>query len=136
MANKYSRIFAILKDINTTGAAITKEDVVSDFTGGKTTSLSSLNTFEVNELVKHLMVLQSQFKLPVNDHLDRARKAIISQFKSVGRTTEDAIVWAEKYGVYGQKKRFNEYNGQELWQLLQNAKKVKVDTIRSVLKKV
>lgn len=134
--SNYAQFFAILKSINNLGAGLTKEDIISEFTGGKTSSLSSLNSYEYDDLIKHLMALQNKYNTGQHDPLDKARKAIISQFKSIGKTTEDAIAWAEKYGVFDVKAKFNDYTGQQLWQMLQVAKKIKVQTIRKVIKQV
>ena len=112
MSNNYGRFFAILKAINTTGAGLTKDEVISEFTGGATKSLSALSAQEYDELINHLMALQAKYNTGENDPLDSTRKAIISQFKSIGKTTEDAIAWAEKYGVFNVKAKFNDYNGQ------------------------
>ena len=133
MPRDYSQVFVLLVQINKSGIELTKEEAVSTFTNGRTGSLTELSDFELTDFKKslQLMVTQPDRK---DDKLDNTRKAIISQFKGIGKTTADAIAWAEKYGVFGNKRRFNDYNGQELYQLLQNAKKMKADTIRSVTK--
>jgi len=72
---------------------------------------------------------------PVHDPVrDKMRKAIISQFKAIGKTTNHAIAWAEKYGVGGEKRLFNDYSEQELYQLIRNAEKMKSDFINSLNK--
>ena len=133
MPRDYSQVFVLLVQINKSGVELTKEEAVSIFTDKRTVKLTDLSDFELIEFKKTLqfMVPQTDKK---DDKLDRTRKAIISQFKGIGKTTADAIAWAEKYGVFGSKKKFNDYDGQELYQLLQNAKKMKADTIKSVTK--
>lgn len=140
MANNYSRFFAVIKQINSQGGHLSKEQAVSEFTQGRTDKLGDLSLGEFQELERSLIRLAGTSKPSAakykDDPLDKARKAIIAHFKSIGRTTEDAITWAEKYGVNGVKKRFNDYNGQELWQLVQNSKKVKSDFIIAANRKL
>jgi uroporphyrinogen-III decarboxylase len=133
MKRNYGQVFVLLVQINKSGVELTKEEAVSIFTNGDTTSLTALSDAQLEDFKKslQLMVPKPDF---INDKLNQTRRAIISQFKAIGRTTADAIAWAEKYGVFGNKRKFNEYDGQELWQLLQNAKNVKADTIKSVTK--
>jgi hypothetical protein len=137
MANKYAQFYALVKELNNKGANVTKEDIVSGYTKGKTESLSSLNSDEY----KGIIAMLSNFKPKEEkqaiidtynaDPLNDTRKAIISQFKSIGSDTQAAIDWAENQGVNGVKKKFNEYNGQELYKLLLIAQKVRKDKIKS-----
>ncbi len=140
MKGKYSRFFALITQANAGGASLTKEQLVKDFTNGKTESLSDLQEYEFQELERNLQKLVPAKKaIPiayVNDAANQTRRAIIAQFRSIGRTPANAIEWAEKYGVKGNKRKFNEYTGQELYVLLQNAKKVKGDFIKSINKKL
>lgn len=133
MARNYSQVFVLLVQINKGGMELTKEEAVKEFTNSDNGSLSDLTDTELDEFKQYLqlMVPKTDYK---SDKLDATRKAIISQFKSIGKTTQDAIIWAEKYGVFGNKRSFNDYDGQELYQLLQNAKNVRADTIKSVTK--
>lgn len=140
MYNKYGKIFAIIKDINMkAGTSITYQELVYEFTDGETCSLSSLKEWQFKEFERQLMQkspskkMASQYK---SDPLDKPRKAIISQFLSIGRSADEAKAWAEKYGVKGNKKAFNDYTGDELWLLVQNAEKVKRDFIKSASKKL
>lgn len=137
MKGRYSRVFAIIGSINKAGGAVSHKEVVKEFTEGRTASLSDLSDDELRQLEQNLSSMApKQPKVDYsNDPLDSTRKAIISQFLSIGRTAEHAKAWAEKYGVNGVKKPFNEYTGQELYQLVQNAKKVKQGFIKSVNKK-
>jgi hypothetical protein len=138
MARNYSRVFAILKDVNSIGIDLTYKEAVGTFTAGRTESLGDLSDFELKEFEKTLMLMVPENKKleRFNDANNDTRRAIISQFKSIGKTTADAIAWTEKYGVFGNKRKFNDYNGQELFQLLQNAKKMKADAITAVNKKL
>jgi len=139
MKNNYSRFFSLVKQINETGAEITKEEIIEDFTSGRTKSLKALELRELQELERQLIARVNKTKTAndyKNDPLDASRKAIISQFLSIGRTVEAAKAWAEKYGVNGVKKAFNDYDGQELHILIKNAEKVKRDYILSINKKL
>ena len=139
MKGKYSRFYAILSQANAAGLAITKDEAVAEHTGGKTTSLSALSPGELAGLEQSLSSATSASKLgipagppPGGKTCETMRKAIIAIFKSIGRDTAAAKAWAEKYGVFGNKKAFNDYDAQELWQLIRNAEKMKSDHIRSV----
>lgn len=138
MKGRYSRVFAIIGSINRAGGEVNRKELVKEFTNGRTTSLSDLSDEELKLLEQKLsaMAPRQQKVDYTNDPLDSSRKAIISQFLSVGRTAGEAIAWAEKYGVNGVKKPFNQYTGQELFILIQNAKKVKQSFIKSVNRKV
>lgn len=139
MRTKYSRFYAVIAQINRAGGNLNKEDLVLTFTQGRTDKLTDLSIQEFQELERRLLIstnLRPSKIDYINDPLDKTRKAIISQFKSIGRTAQNAIAWAEKYGVNGVKRKFNDYTGQELFKLLLNAKKVKEDYIKSINKKL
>jgi hypothetical protein len=128
--NKYTPIFTAISRINKAGGDHTKESVVHDFTKGRTKSLRDLDDQEVKLLIHKLNNLIGD---PKNNAI---RRAIISQFKTIGKTTDAAIAWAEKYGVRGVKREFNAYDTTELMVLLQNAKKVKNDFLKAVNKRI
>lgn len=137
--NKYARFFALLKQAKANGLHTTKEEVVTLASSTRTDSLSNLSPFELKIAEMHLTKLtQSANKpaAPADPKRDKMRKAIIAIFKSIGRSTADAIAWAEKYGVYGAKRKFNDYDERELWQLIKNAENVKADAIAAVNKKL
>lgn len=139
MSNKYSKIFAIITQINRAGGSVTKEELVSEFSHGRTTSLNDLSFSEFQQFERNLVKMAPNRQSSrdfAKDPLDKSRKAIIAQFKSIGRSAEQAIHWAETRGVFGVKKRFNEYTGQELHQLIKNAEKVKADFIRAASRKL
>jgi hypothetical protein len=122
----YSRFFTLLREVNKQGTSYTYKELVSHFTKGRTDSLKSISQNEYNELCNSLEVMLPKYKN------DKARKAIIAIFKSIGKTTTEAIVWAENNGVDGQKKKFNDYNGQELVKLIRVAEKIKQHKIKSI----
>ena len=132
MAGKYNRVFAIIKQINEAGGAVTYQELVRDFTDGRTTSLSSLSVGEFQQFERGLVALAPNKKDAADyasDPNNALRRAIIAHFRSIGRTADDAIDWAEKYGVNGVKRAFNDYTGQELYKLFLNAQKVRRDFI-------
>lgn len=141
--SKFAQFFAIYKEAQQAGLKSTYKEVVLDFTEGRTDSLSSLPEWELDALklnlkklaVSNLKHKPREYYSMVDRTRDKMRKAIISQFKSIGATTKQAIAWAEKYGVFGNKRKFNEYDEQELWQLIRNAEQVKEDHIKAVVKK-
>lgn len=136
--NKYARFFAILKDANGKGLNMTYKELIEEHTNGRTNSLGDLSVYELQQLERNLMQFNgNKPQAPAYDQKrDDMRKAVISQFLSIGRTVQDAKDWAEKYGVYGVKRRFNDYTEQELYQLIRNAEKMKQDHIKSVGKKL
>lgn len=131
MPRDYSEVFAIVKQLNINGARTTYKDLLKEFMNGVTDSLRAISDDDLDLFKKSLRLMVGE-KHKYTDSNDAIRKAIISQFKSVGGSTTDAIAWAEKYGVFGVKKKFNDYDGQELWQMLRNAEKMKGDAIKSV----
>ncbi len=137
--SKYSRLFAIIKQLNSNGAQLSHKQLVKDFTGGRTESLKDLSEGEFQELERQLIKSTPKTKTATDyeaDPRDAQRKAIIAQFKSINRTADDAKAWAEKYGVRGIKRLFNDYTAQELHTLLQNCLKMKSDFIKGVNKKL
>jgi hypothetical protein len=134
MANKYSRFFSLLNNIKNQGTELDRHEVVREFTHGIKKSITDLTVIEYDDLCNKLQSMLPKKPVEKNDKKDKTRKAIISQFLSVGKTVFDAISWSEKYGVKGKKKSFNDYTAQELYLLLQNAKKVKAFTIQSIEK--
>lgn len=138
MANQYARFFAAFKNSQLKGNPFTKEEVVSNFTNGRTGSLKDLSHFELNELSRSLSLLapEKQPTRPADDKADKMRKAIIAIFKSVGKTTTDAITWAEKQGVRGQKKKFNDYSTGDLFVLIGICEKVRADKLKNIRKEL
>lgn len=80
--SKYSQFFAIIKKLD-----LTKEEVVKEFTKGRTDRLSALKNSEFNELMDTLQ----QFNSPPPG--DAMRKKMIGIAKSMnwGRNTKDII---------------------------------------------
>lgn len=101
-----------------------QEDLVSSFTGHRTTHVSQMEEQEAQDLYRHLRDMYAK-QTYAADPRDKQRKAVIAIFKRKGKTVQDAIAWAEKSGVLGIKKKFNEYTGQELYNLTIKAELVK-----------
>lgn len=139
MRNRYAGFFAAYNASVSAGNPNTKEETIREFTNGRTKSLKDLNNDELDALVLNLNSL-SRFapKKPVpDDKADKMRKSIIAIFKQMGKTTQDAINWAEKQGVKGAKKKFNDYTTGELFTLIRIAEKVRAEwqlTIRNKMK--
>lgn len=127
MANKYSSFYTALKR----HPQLTKEQAVLDFTNGQTDSLKALDHWELQELTRNLNNINIK-----SDKADKMRKAVIAIFRRMGRTVDDAIAWAEKQGVKGQKKPFNDYTTGELYVLIGIAEKVLKDWEKGVRQRV
>ncbi len=136
MANKYASFYAAYNTTVKKGNTNSKEDTVKDFTDGRTVKLTDLTIQELQELVRRLNTLAGKPKIVVKDKGDSMRKSIIAIFKSIGDTTEDAIAWAEKQGVRGVKKPFNNYTNGELYVLIQVAENVKKSRQTAIRKAV
>lgn len=137
MKNKYAPFFAAYNKSVQRGNPCTKEEVLKDFTNGIKTSLKDLSIWELQELTRRLtrLATTSSFSQS-NNKADCMRKAIIAIFKSMNRTVEDAKEWAEKQGVKGIKKTFNNYTTGELYVLITIAEKIKTDYNKAVRKTV
>ncbi len=135
MKNKYSPFYTAYATSVQQGNPYTKEEVVQNFTEGRTGSLKQLTAWELQELVRSLRSIAKP-ATPENDKADKMRKAIIAIFKSMNKTTASAIQWAEKQGVKSIKKGFNQYSTGELYVLIQIAEKIKQDWQKSIRKQV
>lgn len=132
--NQYSSFFTALKRL----PGLSKEEAVYDFTQGRTRSLRSLSHWEVQELTRRLQSISptQPADFAGGEKADKMRKAIIAIFKKRGLTTQDAIAWAEKQGVKGNKKQFNDYTTGELYVLIGIAEKVQESFEKSLRKQV
>ncbi len=139
MPNKYARFFAILKQINATGGNLTKEEAISDFTGGKTSSLSDLTPQQLSALETTLATMSrptSLVRQPFkNSQCQQQRRKLIAIFNSIhGKATglAECKRWVLKQGVNGQKKPLNDYDSHELSILITVAEKIKEHHIKSL----
>lgn len=145
----YAEFYTLLAQTNAD-----KEALIADFTGGRTTSIRALSTREYNALCASLRkainpTVQSAPAVTPSpsgragegsDKADRMRKAIISCFYKMDYDNPvlEAKQWAEKMGARGVKRRFNDYDTQELFILLSKAQQALTDyktSIRKHLKK-
>lgn len=55
---------------------------------------------------------------------EKLRKALIAKSYAIGEGVDFVKGWCEKYGVFEHKKRFNDYNAQELKGLLEKFNRV------------
>ena len=130
--NKYAAFYAALKASQAAGNPHSKEEVVSQLTNNRTSSLSALSFSELSELVSQLTM---QARKP-DDKGDKMRKAIIAIFYDMQRDAKAAKEWCEKQGVKGQKKAFNHYTNGELFVLVKLAEKVRSDWKEAIRKKI
>lgn len=137
MKNKYAPFFAAYNASVQRGNPFTKEEVVGNFTNHRTQSLKDLDHWELQELTRSLQNLTPPpIREEAAERADKMRKAIIAIFRSMGRTVADTKAWAEKQGVKGLKKGFNEYTTGELHVLIGLAEKIKGDWQKSIRKQV
>ncbi len=136
----YANFFSAYNAAKKAGSRLSHEEVISDFTKGRTISLKECDALEIGQMAA-LLRQQAGPKAPPaeppgGERADKMRKAIIAIFKSIGHSVQHAKAWAEKQGVEGVKKGFNEYTTQELFVLIQVAEKVKADYQASVRKTI
>lgn len=136
--NKYAGFYAAYNASVKKGNTLTKEEVLLDFTAGKTSSLKDLSAHEIEALIRSLNGLSGFVPgtKHQDDKADKMRKGIIAIFKKMGRTAEDAKIWAEKQGVRGNKRLFNHYTTGELFVLIQVAQKIADDQHHALRKRM
>lgn len=125
----YKKFFAAFNRSVQQGNPLTRQELISGFTNGRTNSLKELTPFELNELIIQLN-RNSDFKAnpqQTDQKADKMRKALIAIFHDMNRPPAAAAAWAQKQGVKGIKKQLNDYNNQELFALIRVAKKVRED---------
>jgi hypothetical protein len=71
---------------------------------------------------------------PSKIRCEKLRKALIAKSYAIGERTEFVKSWCEKYGVFENKKKFNDYNAQELKGLLEKFNRVVKHRIERVSK--
>lgn len=123
-------LFWALGKIRAAGADITKEDMVSNITHGKTTKLSDLKSKEWDELLEYTGRLLHEFGISTQyDVNDVKRKRVISHLKESGYTLPngkadmpaiEAWVRKQKFG-----KSLNQHTNTELSALIYAAQQVR-----------
>ena len=138
--NRYTTFFIALKKL----PGLTKEEAVYSFTNGAHNSLRKLTDYELLELTKSLQTISGgmekkqyvENRLAKDPKADKMRKAIMAIFYDMNRTAADAKAWAEKQGVRGVKKKFNDYTTGELYTLINVAEKIKATWEKGIRKRL
>ncbi|HMR84803.1 MAG TPA: hypothetical protein PKE30_16775 [Niabella sp.] len=137
MKNKYAAFYGVYNASQKAGNPYSKEEVILNFTNNRTSSLRELDQAELNDLCRNLAALSNKTAHPeAGSKSDTMRKAIIAIFKSMERTTQEAIKWAEGQGVKGVKKSFNDYTPGELYVLIGIAEKAKTSWMKGIRKRI
>lgn len=134
--NRYSRFFACYAASVRAGNPLSKDEIVYNFTQQRTRHLSDLSLKELDALCASLNQASGASYKPKDDKADKMRKSIIAIFKSMGKDVSAAKSWAEKQGVNGDKKPFNQYSTQELFVLIKVAEKVRYDFQLAIRKSI
>jgi len=143
--NPYARFYASYHTSVKCGNTASKEEVVFEFTGGRTTSLRELSETELNDLIDQLnqkSTIQGTKKYSKDETArNTMRRAIIAQFHCAGRDgVRAAKAWAEKQGATIEhvniKRRFNEYTQPELISLIKKAEKMRVSDMKTISKQL
>ena len=143
--NPYARFYASYHTSVKCGNSASKEEVVFEFTGGRTTSLRELSDAELNDLIDQLnqkSAIQGTKKYSKDETArNTMRRAIIAQFHCAGRDgVRAAKAWAEKQGAtidhVNIKRRFNEYTQPELISLIKKAEKMRVIDLKTISKQL
>lgn len=100
--------------LSSTGLMAQKADLVSGMTQHRTESSREMTDAEARELIQYLQGEQDRSKLAC----DKKRKKLIALAYSIGENPHFVIGWAEKYGVNNVKRKFNDYDKQELHLLI------------------
>ena len=143
--NPYARFYASYHTSVKCGNSASKEEVVFEFTGGRTTSLRELSEVELNDLIDQLnqkSTIQGTKKYSKDETArNTMRRAIIAQFHCAGRDgVRAAKAWAEKQGATIEhvniKRRFNEYTQPELISLIKKAEKMRLSDMKTISKQL
>lgn len=109
--------------LSSTGLMSQKSNLVSGFTQHRTESSREMNDTEARALIAHLQGEQDKSKIAC----DKKRKKLIALSYSIGENDHFVKGWAEKYGVNGVKRKFNDYNKQELHLLIDKFQKTVIE---------
>ena len=143
--NPYARFYASYHTSVKCGNSASKEEVVFEFTVGRTTSLRELSEVELNDLIDQLnqkSTIQGTKKYSKDETArNTMRRAIIAQFHCAGRDgVRAAKAWAEKQGATIEhvniKRRFNEYTQPELISLIKKAEKMRLSDMKTISKQL
>lgn len=104
-----------------------KKDLVFSFSKENSDSTKDLTRAQAQELLDYL-----NNKIEPNE-CDKKRKRLIGMSFGIGANTEFVKAWCEKYGVFGKKKKFNEYDSRELSGLIAKFQFVEKHRVEKVL---
>jgi hypothetical protein len=116
----YKQFYAILKTLNGRGIDLSKDELVSDYTNGRTKSLKEMTPYEYKQMIINLNSFVSN-----SDALkeDKMRKKILSIAHELNWTLPNGKIdwpklnaWLLKYGYLH--KELNRYKLSELPQLV------------------
>lgn len=115
-----------------------KGALVHRFTDGRTTHSREMSIEEMKALIEHI-----ESSVPISIKMkeyeakrDRKRKHLIAMGHSIGKHTKQVISWCERQGARKVKKKFNEYNLQDLYTLIKIYKeKVAESTIHAITRR-
>jgi hypothetical protein len=116
----YKQLYAIINQLNRTGASITKEEVVEEFTSGRTTSTKEMQPHEWNNMIGTLNLKLRQSSREEQGK-DLKRKKVIANMKMAGYSVDEIKLWAEKQ----KKLPFNQLSTSQLSELIHASQKVK-----------
>ena len=108
-----------------------KANLIAGITKGRSESSKDLTDFEARELINFLKAERGKIYI----ECDRKRKKLIALAYSIGENQHFVIGWAEKYGVNGVKKKFNQYDKKELHLLIDKFQKTVIENrIKNTIK--
>lgn len=139
--SNFKTYFAIEKKIKAQGFDIEREDIISQFTEGKKSGLSTLTPTEYRELIKWMNGRFPSEKTvktptPAQAKINLQRRKIISIFRQMGYEQNGKAdmariyKWVEDYGYL--KKPLNKYQLNEIPRLVYQAEKVLESFVKSI----
>lgn len=126
--NKYAQFFALYQQLRNIGMPSERDEIVFQFTSGRTTSLKDLSPQEYKELVHWMSQLYESKHVKYKEIEDRQRKKVIALFCQMGYTKGDKPdmerinTWCATYGPI--KRYLNYHSGANLTKLVTQAEKV------------
>lgn len=110
--NLNKSIHALLSEA---GLSSQKSNIIAGITQGRTESSKEMTDMEARQMITYLKMECGK----MHADKDKKRKKLIALAYSIGENTQFVIAWAEKYGVNGVKRKFNQYTKQELHLLIE-----------------
>lgn len=88
MPNKYSQFFAVLKKLD-----LPKEEVIADFTEGRTESLKELSDGEFGEMMRRL----GKYNTPPPGNQTRRKMISLAWDMRKGKTSQEVVKWLNEW---------------------------------------